>query len=293
MSLTSKAEGGGREGIVERMRQTFGLNYTNADALYGAWQKNPNMSSGEMQALIDKYKNEPPPANSAELSAAKTVEEIKNLMTQTGQIYWDGQIAKLIDELRKAEQEYEETKQGAKPENITPNMTPVEIERAKQRDLARALKYGNSDDAARALIELEKAQMDVLNPAPSITDWDSINTLQARSGAALGGIFSPGLFFRSDEQKRDAEQSGAIQATLNSAIISNDAGQMQAAKDVLDMFSAIPRDVRKDWDKNNTANGLSSAADINELKALLRELIQIEIDNGRMTVRFDEDGGIV
>jgi hypothetical protein len=115
MELTKNIEGGNKEAIVERMRQTFGLNYTKADALYEGW--NPAMDESSLQALIDRYKNQPlPNAGSPELGAAKTTQDITNWWTQTGQIYWDNKIpTTLAEELAKAIRENNKEAGGNTP----------------------------------------------------------------------------------------------------------------------------------------------------------------------------------
>ena len=146
MSLTSQAEGGDRAATVERMRQTFGLNYTNADTLYGSWEKNKNMSENELKALIDQYKNEPPPANSAELEASKTIEEIKNLMTKTGQEYWDRQLGELKTALENAKQKYNEATGSNVPIPALPitdvsRMRPEEAVSVRNQEMVEAMPW--------------------------------------------------------------------------------------------------------------------------------------------------------
>jgi hypothetical protein len=115
MELTKNIEDGNKEAIVERMRQTFGLNYTGADALYEGW--NPAMDDTGLQALIDRYKNQPlPNAGSPELEAQKTTQAITNWWTQTGQTYWDKKIpATLAEELAKAIRENNKAAGGNTP----------------------------------------------------------------------------------------------------------------------------------------------------------------------------------
>jgi hypothetical protein len=95
MNLSSTAEGGSMEGIVQRMTQTFGLNYTNALALYKGWQENPNMAGGDVQSLIDRHRGGLPSVESSELETAKITAEVMNLHARIGQIAFDGQIPEL------------------------------------------------------------------------------------------------------------------------------------------------------------------------------------------------------
>jgi hypothetical protein len=69
MNLTSSIEGGSRNDIISRMVQTFGLKYNSAIELYEGWKKNPEMDEASLEALVDKYKNQPlPNASSPELN---------------------------------------------------------------------------------------------------------------------------------------------------------------------------------------------------------------------------------
>jgi hypothetical protein len=106
MSLTHAAEGGSREGIIERMRQTFGLNYTTADQLFNAWDgNNLIMSDEQLQAILDRQ-NIIPQSDSKELRAAIETQSIANWWTRTGQTYWDRSLGHLREELVKAIREY-------------------------------------------------------------------------------------------------------------------------------------------------------------------------------------------
>jgi len=102
MRLTGNVEGGNKQAVIERMRQTFGLNYTNASALYNGWK--PGMNEASLKALVDQYSNVPlPDSSSPELEAAKTTQAITNFWTQTGQTYWDKKIpTTLAEELANA-----------------------------------------------------------------------------------------------------------------------------------------------------------------------------------------------
>jgi uncharacterized radical SAM superfamily Fe-S cluster-containing enzyme len=81
-----------------------------------------------------------------------------------------------------------------------------------------------------------------------------------------------------------------IQDTVSGAIYSNNEEQIQAAKDVFDMLSKLPMNVRKDWDKNNTANALQNSNGIEALRSDLRELIEVERENGRVNLTLEEEG---
>jgi hypothetical protein len=194
MSLTSGAESGGREGIVERLRQTFGLNYTSADKLYKAWE-NPEirakLNDESLKAIINNNKNEPPPPNSPELEAAKITEAIKNWWTQTGISHWDANFpTTLVQELAKAIREYNQETGNDEPVPGLPTKKPVdtsgmppdEAVQVRQREYIEALDSGDRGRADRAAVALEKAHQEALSPKPVIDPIDEETKALALEG---------------------------------------------------------------------------------------------------------------
>jgi hypothetical protein len=104
MKLTSSIEGGDRAAMIERMRQTFGLNYTNANALHKGWVEKGELSRTEIDELTNRQPGIPT-ASSPELEGFQVVEKIKNEMTMAGQGYWDNQLPELYRELEKIRME--------------------------------------------------------------------------------------------------------------------------------------------------------------------------------------------
>jgi hypothetical protein len=168
MNITSQAEGYGRDAIVERMRQTFGFNYTNADTMYNAWDKNKNITKDDWKQLIDSFKQEPSPADSPELDAAKIIEKIKNIYTDSGMIRWESTIKTLQEELTKAIQELG----GIKGPIDTTGMTPIEAATTRQDEYRDALISGDKDRIYKAGIELELATSKALAPQTFIDPLD-------------------------------------------------------------------------------------------------------------------------
>jgi hypothetical protein len=107
MMNASKMEGRDRDETISRIMQIFGVKNYNAAVLTDQWTKMTNngaeaVSSESTQALIDKYGKTPPPPNNPEFDAAKQIEEIKNILTETGQSYWNKQMEKLPEDVAKA-----------------------------------------------------------------------------------------------------------------------------------------------------------------------------------------------
>jgi hypothetical protein len=171
MRLNRNAEGGDRSAVIERMRDQFGLNYTNSAMLYDQWAMKTDygtkeMSSEESKSLIDTYGKMPPPANSPELEIARITEEIKNIYTQSGMIHWDESITEIKDELVNAIQELKDKSESKAPyqPKDTVGLTPSEALKIRQQEYNDALASGNTariEEAARAL---ELANMEALAP---------------------------------------------------------------------------------------------------------------------------------
>ncbi|MDR0507764.1 MAG: hypothetical protein LBH32_13255 [Dysgonamonadaceae bacterium] len=162
MEIINNAEGGGRTGSIERIRQMYGLNYFNSAMLYDTWKSreasgNP-LDEKETEKLLNTFGKTPPTASSPELDAARMIEEIKNLKTDTGQAYWDDQISKIIEELRKAKKENDEVR-NPKPAD-TRDMSPADVVRVRRQEYEAALKSGDAAriaEADRRLTEAERA----------------------------------------------------------------------------------------------------------------------------------------
>jgi hypothetical protein len=156
MKLNSHAEGGDRSAVIERMRQQFSLNYTNSAMLYDQWDRQTEHGTREMpkenaQALVNAYGKEPPSANSPELEAAKKIEEIKNILTATGQEYWDKQMKELPGEFAKAMQEYNAAKTVAG--------TPTKTNAGIVSNAAEQLKYQVLDGIKIGTVSRKTDQM--------------------------------------------------------------------------------------------------------------------------------------
>ena len=110
MQLAYKAEGEGEEGSVERIRQIFSQNYTNANAIFDAWLKayTLNGKGFEDDAELKELAKIGPPktSSSPELEAAKQTQEIVKLWIDAGQAYWTAKMPRtLAEELKTANEE--------------------------------------------------------------------------------------------------------------------------------------------------------------------------------------------
>jgi len=116
MSLTSDAEGGDRNAIIERMKQTFGLNYTNARTLFEGRDKFGSMSTEEFQKMMTDLKGLPN-SDSAELRSSVETMQVRNLIIESGQKSWDTEYKNSLNELKR---QYTEATGGILPGSIKP-----------------------------------------------------------------------------------------------------------------------------------------------------------------------------
>jgi hypothetical protein len=290
LNLTKRAEGGSREGVIERMRQTFGLSYTNADILYNA--HGSGMGSAGLQELIDGFQEGPPSADSKELDAARITEAIKNYWTQTGMVYWEKQLPELRDALveaiaglKEAQNSVSVTPKDSYKLKDTTGMTPAEIYRTRQQEYREAVKSNASPETIDVISRaVELARIATLNPK---SVHDDVRSIQDRSTKTVGGFFDVGGLFPNRTQKEDSTAANKIYTVLDNAATSGNERQIRAAADTLRAFDSVPKEVRERWDKENTVNSLGNAQNIDALLAALNRLIEVEIRNGNMTVSIE------
>jgi hypothetical protein len=250
MRLNTSYEGGGREGIEERMRDQFNLNYTNADMLYKGYD--PNMNESEIKALIDKSKGEPPPENSPELDAVKKIEEIKNLWTQTGIMKWDANFPDmLLAELRKAQEDV------YKPKD-TSGMSLAEIVKIRRQEYSNALDTGNSNLINQAWLSLEKA-----NIAEESMARDTVY-------AQTGKMFDEAWGRREDKEVFEKVNS-MVNSSLSSGNYRERAAALQFSK-IIESMKETEKGAIEKYNKDDTWNQLGSATDIHGMIAILERI---------------------
>ena len=161
MKMTTNAEGeGSREAITERMRQTYSLNYTNADALYQGYIKNPEMDTESIEALISPYRNKAlPDSKSPELDAMKVIQETTNLYTRVNQTYWDKMLPDTLGkELDKATKELIAAMHGGKGVD-TIGMAPADALAVRQEEFDNMIQTGNKEAMMGAAVNLSAAEI--------------------------------------------------------------------------------------------------------------------------------------
>jgi hypothetical protein len=291
MPLVEKAEGRGRNGMFEQIRDIFGMSrYKNANVLYEAWT-NPEirakLDDKSLQAIIDNNKNELPSADSPELKAAITIEEIKNWWTETGISHWDANFPNtLLEELRKAKEEYNKATGGlpTKEPVDTSGMSPVEAARVRQQEYIDALDSGDPAWADRAYVALEKANMEALSPKPFTDPIDEETRARGVVGSQTGKMFDE--FFGGREDK---EAHKNVNSVFESAISSKDTGEREAAIRFANIIGSMKETERGSIDrynKNDTWNELSKEVDI---YGLIRALDRLTSKMEDVNVTFTEE----
>jgi hypothetical protein len=280
MTMTGKIEGGSRDAVIDRMMQTFGIDNFKSAVITDQWGKMTKngteaASSEEMQAVIDKYSKEPPPANNSELDAAKMIEEINNLWTKTGIFQWDEKFPDtLLEELRKATEAHNRAAGNNSPGEkplipITDDMPPIERYDAAEQNAVTLYGRGDYAGAERATAEWRKAEMDILRQ-----NQDNFS-IAAKANTFAGRLYSPSFFSGQSKENRDADRaanSGFLNIFSN-AISSGDESQIGKAREAVGILDAFPKDVLRQMDKDQSANRLGNAKDIDELITLLRQIV--------------------
>jgi hypothetical protein len=282
MKLNRNAEGGDRSAVIERMKQQFGLSYTNSAMLHDQWaEKTENgtkaMSAEDSQALVDLYGKEPPPPNSPEFDAAKATQAIVNWWTKTGISHWDKNFPKtLAEELANAIRGYNketgssEPVPGEKPViPITDDMTPAERYDAAEQNAITLNDRGDYAGAEHATAEWRKAEMDILRQ-----NQDNFS-IAAKANTFAGRLYSPSIFSGQSKENRDADRTAntGFLNIFSNALSSGDESQIGKAREAVGILDAFPKDVLRQMDKDQSANRLGNAKDIDELIVLLRQIV--------------------
>ena len=77
---------------------------------------------------------------------------------------------------------------------------------------------------------------------------------------------------------------------LTGAIGSGNETQIRQATTVMDIFDRAPRDIREEWDRNNTLNtALADSRGIGDLLAALQRLINVTEQNGQVHYTFRQE----
>jgi hypothetical protein len=290
MMMASKLEGRDRDETISRAMQIFGVKNYNAAVLTDQWTKMTNngeetASSENMQTIIDTYGKAPPPPNSKEFDAEKMTEGIKNWWTQTGQVYWDGQLTKIYDELEKAIQKYnEETgsndpvppmpesfpRPGEKPIiPITDDMSPKERYDAAEQNAITLSEWGDYAGAESAISDWRRAEMDLLRQNQDIL------SMGTKANEFAGYLYSPSVFSGQSKENKVADKTAetGFLDVFGDALSSGDERQIGKAQEAIGILDALPKDVLKQMDKDQSANSLGNAKDIDELIILLRQIV--------------------
>ena len=148
----------------------------------------------------------------------------------------------------------------------TSGMTAVEAFSVRQREYIEALESRDWGLITEADRNLELARIDVFD-APRRSIFNNVEAMNTRSMAVVGDFFGIG------DRREERAAQGNMNSLFERAFFSGDESKIQDAYETLNLLQSIPRDVRQEWDRNNTLNPI--AINTNDIKQLLRELIEL------------------
>jgi len=268
MDLTSKAEGGAMEGIIERMRQTLGLNYTNAYALFTGWRNNPQfMDDNYLEGVLQRHGAILPTADSAELEARRITEGVTNWWTTHGMNFFDSRLPYLRDAYEEA------SRRAASTPPDTAGMSRAETRDAWAEERRHARESGDSERIALANRQYRLAAL----------EFNPIRDPRTRQAARLD-IAKEGLFGRDRDDRNSAR---AIQNTFLEAMMGGDAGKRGMAEEFMSTLMAVPNSTREAWNQNNNVNLLAQAGNMAQMLAKLDRLIDLTERNGNVTLTIE------
>jgi hypothetical protein len=243
MQLNMSAEGGGREGVNERIRQQFGLSkYTLSDEILNGWMQFKDMDFNEglgslLKTLTDRHVNTPlPNASSPELEGFKIVEQIKNEMTFAGQGFWDKELPKLYQELEKIRAEIGGAGPGASFPEVAANET------------RRLFGDGYASQVQRILEERESSE---LNSRIRIARSDTSINAMLMGGRAPRDSGSPthfGFFARGDSE------DDAAFSSLNAYRDSENPQAQRAFLEAIDIMKTFTPEQQRRANEDNSIN---------------------------------------
>jgi len=301
MKLTYEVEGGGEEGIVERIRQIYNQDYKSANKIYDEWLKGykengEGIQESTLKGLIEKNKNTPlPDARSPELERAQVSVQTANIVVQTGQIKFDEALPKLREERKKAEEELNNIRNGKGPADIS-LLTPEEGVEVRRRELQKTAEEtgtgtgimgGGFGKLTQAYKNLQEAQ----NAATQTTfGTGDVDRLRTRSAATVSSLFDTSLTLPQNQREENKQQKNKMLGTFGKALESNDEKQIQAVADALKFFESASKETKEKWSEGGTSNSWANSADILELLRQLHsdmlELNHSTKENGKLSLEF-------
>jgi hypothetical protein len=248
MRLTEGAEGSGnREGIVERMRQTFGLNYTNARKLYDNRDYLAALDSDKLKAELDRYKTTPLPAlpergGKDEYNSLVETMEVRNLVIKSGQGFWDKEF---WNAMVNAKREYQEVSVGLVPG------------------------AGNTDVPMPGT----EIPFNIREKIPEIRNMPT--------------TVLPKFFGHGGDRRSDNAAEPKFDSIFTRAANSNNDDELDAAYRSLSIMQKIPKSVSEQWDKEDKLNPLADSGNAREFLTALNRLIEVTENLGHIEVRYE------
>ncbi|MCL2556846.1 MAG: hypothetical protein FWE09_00040 [Treponema sp.] len=237
MALANIAEGGERLGVIHRIMDAFGFNYTEADTFHkgGSVLTAQSLADSRMSDAAGTL----PTAASVELEAAKLNVETANIYVQMGQVKFDEFMPSLRETPQGAWAEWDEMLHGAEREamaadaalvasvegltNLPPSVAGLDASVASSAnraamDMALDRAFDRDDEAAMANRRIiEQAFANQMMPSPMTSQNYLVDRSESRSEAAnLLAWFTPAELAELNASGRmsDVAAAGHEQAML-------------------------------------------------------------------------------
>jgi hypothetical protein len=275
MKMFNTAEKGDYASMIERMRQAYGLNYTQSAQLYKGWEQNKNtpgyFDSEAFAQELEKYSEKPPENNSTESTMLSYVNDIKKYTYEIGQWHLDQKMPGITDALRKV---WEEAKKygntndpgPGQPANPFPpkepdwksidtsNMSHAESVETWQREYDDAINSGDRERITNAERKLREAKgprvvpdpQDTRNPSGLQAVVDQANSVEREMRTrdmqedVIRGTKDATKYLFSEGIfgfGKENSQMVSINKTVENAAKSGDPTQFDAAKEFSDIIS--------------------------------------------------------
>jgi hypothetical protein len=235
MKLASSAEGGGREGIIERMMATFGLNYTNADRLYQSRDKLAAMNDESLRAELNKYRNNLPTATSKEFNVSKDTQAIQNALVNLGIASWDKTM-------------------------------PAAIAAALEDILGKKDKTPAPDD-----VTPPRPYNGNVAETPQPGGYTTARVNNALEGYfSIGNGYDPANVGGAARGEQIAKEG--VEHALSSGLNSFNAAERSKAQELVSLLEILPEAERKRLDRENTLNSIRNINDLIDIVPIIKQI---------------------
>jgi hypothetical protein len=274
------------ENVVGRIMSSFEMNNTQATYMYQNWDESGQNTLANYEKAMMLQSLNAPASGSTELTYQQLTQGFATELAKYGQGAFNVKVENMPELIDKMKEKINEDLGIGDRTPYTPadtrGMSENEAFAVRQSEYNEALKSRDHDRIERAAIESERARTVYMAPNDEIRKHIDREIQHKRAGNAGYGFFG--------QDKGDIASSFGLYSMLNNAISSNDETQIQQATTVMDIFDRAPRDIRDEWDRNNTLNSaLADSRGIGDLLSALQKLITVTEQNGQVHYTFRQE----